>query len=136
MTENLPLPVARGVAEGVGTGVRHVFQDDLLHAAGVTFGEVVDHDLGPGAGYDADGGEKQAVVDLHARYVGEEHEVVGAANELFGPEGDALVVKLDHVLPDRVFKAAAGEFLVHGNGFTVYFLIYTTFLVAKNSPSK
>ena len=101
-------------SEGIRAVVGYPFQNDLLNAAGVTFGEVVDHDFGPGAGNDADGGKKQAVVDLYARYVGVENEVVGAANELLGPEGDALVVELDHVLPDRVFKAAAVEFFVHG----------------------
>ena len=99
-------------SERIRTVVRHPFQNDLLYTAGVAFGKVVQHNLGPGAGNDADSGKKQPVVDLYARYIGVENEIVGATNEFLRPEGDALVVEFDHVLPDRVFEAAAAKFLV------------------------
>lgn len=114
MTHFLPRPVVGWSAKGVGAVCRYVLQDQLLHAAGIALGEVVEHNLGPGAGNDADRSEEQPVVDLYARYVGVEDEVVGTANELLHPEGDALVVELDHVLPDRIFETATAKTFVHG----------------------
>ena len=67
-----------GLPERVGAVAGYVLQNQFLNPAGVALGEVADHNLGPGAGNDADRGKKHAVVNLDARNVGVEDEVVGA----------------------------------------------------------
>lgn len=59
---------------------RDVFENQFLDPPGITLREVPDNDLGTGSRNDPDSREEQTVVDLYARYVGVEDEVVGAAN--------------------------------------------------------
>ena len=90
--------------------VRYVLQNQLFHAPGIAFGEILNHNLGPGAGNHPNGGEKQSIVNLHPRYIRVEYEVIGAANQLANAERNPFVIENNFVVPNGVFKTTAAEF--------------------------
>ena len=87
--------------------VRYVLQNQLFNPPGVAFGEILDHDFRPGTGQNANGSEKQTVVDLNTGNIGVENEVVGTANKLTNAERNALIVELNLIAVDRIFETAA-----------------------------
>ena len=87
-------------------------QDQFFNPAGVALCEIADYDLGPGTGNNTDGGEKQPVVDLDARNIGVEYEVIGAADQLANAERYAFVGELNLVAVDGVFEATGVKFFV------------------------
>lgn len=102
----------RRTTENVGPMAGHVLQNQLFHASGIAFREVLDHNFGPGPWNHPNGGEKQAVVDLYARNVGVENKVVGSPDQLADSESNTLIVENNLVVPDRVFKTAAAKSFV------------------------